>query len=363
MGMEEETYCLAALLQVAGIGRQRASALVAAFGSARAVWQADKGDLFLSKHLPAAAAESLAAARRACLPERLAERCRRAKAKTVAIGQAHYPELLARIPDAPPVLYYRGELPAGDRALAIVGTRRATPYGIAVAKEMANCFAGREVTVVSGGAAGIDGAAHEGALAAGQTVAVLGCGVDVCYPPKHRILFEKIAAVGALVSEYPPGTPPAPGRFPERNRIVSGLSAGVVVVEAGQRSGALITADLSLDYNREVFCVPGSVFSPVSQGTHALIKQGARLVEHPEEVLDEMGWAEGRRAKNSALAGLSGEEKAVLDACRVESLTTGEAILDQTGLAPARAAGILLGLEMKKLIKRSENGYWRLKGR
>lgn len=362
MGREEETYCLAALLQVAGIGRQRALALVAAVGSARKVWQADKGDLFLSKHLRAESLAALAVARGERLPERLAEQCRRAGVKVTAIGAATYPRLLAQIPDAPPALYYRGELPVDERALAIVGTRRATPYGLAVAKDMAAEFAGQGAVVISGGAAGIDGAAHAGALACGRTVAVLGCGVDVCYPPKHRQLFEQIAANGALVSEYAPGTPPAPGRFPERNRIISGLSAGVVVVEAGQRSGALITADLSLDYNREVFCVPGSVFSPVSRGTHALIKQGARLVESPAEVLAELRWP-AQTAEPCAMPALSGEEQAVLAACCAEQVTTGETILTQTGFAPAKAAGLLLALEMKKLIKRSENGYWRLKGR
>lgn len=365
MDVKDERYFLAALLQVAGIGRQKAAALINIFGSARAVWEANSGDLFLARVLSTPVVEALLKAKRAHYPEKLEQCCCQSGIRIVAKGDQTYPALLAETPDAPLVLYYQGQLPSFQQAVAIVGTRKATQYGIAVAKEMAAYFAKQGVVVVSGGALGIDCAAHEGALTAGITASVLGCGVDVAYPLRHKRLFAQIAASGGvLISEYPPGNRPTPGQFPARNRIISGLSSGVVVVEAGKKSGALITADLALDYNRDVFCVPGSVFSPVSQGAHFLIKQGAQLVERPEEVLDALGFAGmATGQEKDSIIPLNVAEKTILACCSDLHPTMGEVILDQTGFAPAKAAQILLSLEMKKLVKRSEDGYWRLRGR
>lgn len=365
MDESEETYFLAAMLQIPGIGRQTAAALIAAFGSARAVWEADRGDLFLSKQLSERELDALVAARKADGPERLAEECRRKGIGIVVRGNDRYPSLLAEIPDAPLALFYRGQLPDFKQSVAVVGTRRATNYGLAVAKDMGGWLAARELTVVSGGAIGIDGAAHEGALAKGITVAVLGCGVDVVYPLRHRALFEQvIASGGALLSEYPPGAKPAPGCFPARNRIISGLCRGVLVVEAGHRSGALITADLALDYNREVFCIPGSIYSPVSHGVHDLIRQGAHLIERPDDILTELGllwFPEVEDEKQTEP--LSTEEKKILACCCEWKPVMGDAILDQTGFTPAKAANLLLSLQIKGLVRRGEDGYWRLKGR
>lgn len=365
MDESEENYFLAAMLQLPGIGRRTAAALIAAFGSARAVWEADRGDLFLSKQLSEKELAAFLSARTAEGPERLAEECRRKGIGVVAKGDAHYPSLLAEIPDAPLALFYRGQLPDFRAAVAVVGTRRATHYGLAVAKDMAAWLAARELTVVSGGAIGIDGAAHEGALAKGVTVAVLGCGVDVVYPPRHRALFEQIVASGgALLSEYPPGAKPAPGCFPARNRIISGLCKGVLVVEAGHRSGALITADLALDYDREVFCIPGSIYSPVSHGVHDLIRQGAHLIERPDDILTELGllWFPDVQEEKKAEP-LSAEEEKILACCCEWKPVMGDAILDQTEFTPAEAANLLLSLQIKGLVRRGEDGYWRLKGR
>ena len=201
-----------------------------------------------------------------------------------------FPERLKQIPYPPPLLFLKGSLlPQDDLALALVGTRAASYYGLKTCRRLAGALALRGVTVVSGLARGIDTAAHQGALEnSGRTLAVLGCGLDVVYPPENLKLYEQIPEQGALVSEFPLGTPPEARNFPIRNRIISGLSLGVVVVEAGERSGAGITAQIALDQNREVFAVPGPIDSPTSVGPHRLIQQGAKLVQDVEDIFQEL---------------------------------------------------------------------------
>jgi DNA processing protein len=213
-----------------------------------------------------------------------------------------YPAALGSLSDAPVVLWVAGDPAVLDgRLVAVVGSRAASPYGLEVAGRLAEDLARSGVTVVSGLARGCDAAAHRGALAGGgPTVAVLGCGADVCYPAEHAALHTEIQGNGAVVSEYPPGTPPRPGHFPLRNRLISGLSRGVVVVEASERSGSLITAGCALDQGREVMAVPGTVFGARHRGSHALLRDGARLVESAASVLDELGW--GTRSNGAAPA-------------------------------------------------------------
>lgn len=201
-----------------------------------------------------------------------------------------YPALLKEIPAPPPVVYYRGELLETDRtAVAIVGTRRMTQYGREMTIRIAADLARAGVTIVSGLARGVDGVAHQAALdAGGRTIAVLGSGVDRIYPPDHRILAQWIAEQGAVLSDYLPDTPPDAGNFPPRNRIISGLSLGVVVVEAPDRSGALITVDFAADHGRDVFAVPGPVTSANSSGCNRLIREGARLVRNAEDILEDL---------------------------------------------------------------------------
>lgn len=202
-------------------------------------------------------------------------------------GAPEYPSLLEHIPDPPQQLYVRGTIPAAPM-VAVVGSRRATSYGLAVARRLGRQLAERGLCVVSGLARGVDGEAHRGALeAGGLTIAVLAAGLDAIYPPEHRDLAEAITTSGALVTEMPEGTAPLPGRFPIRNRLVSGLSRGVVVVEAAQRSGALITARLALEQGREVFAVPGCIDNPLTEGTHALLRDGAKLVTGVDDVIEE----------------------------------------------------------------------------
>lgn len=210
--------------------------------------------------------------------------------KIVGREDGNYPASLLNIYDPPPVIYSLGELmPDDGRAVAIVGARNPSSYGLEITENFSYSLAKAGVTVISGMARGIDTAAHRGALkAGGRTIAVLGCGLDTIYPPENRKLFVDIQKSGAIISEFPLGTSPNPGNFPRRNRIISGLSFGVVVVEASLKSGSLITARHALDQGREVYAIPGNVNSPGSKGTNSLIKEGAKLVERPEEVLEDI---------------------------------------------------------------------------
>src|SRR5436309_5889064 len=217
-----------------------------------------------------------------CAPER------------IALGDARYPENLRELTGPPEQLYVRGSFAAEDAlAVAIVGSRAATAYGLAVAERLAADLAARGVAVVSGLARGVDSAAHRGALSTGATIAVLGSGVDVVYPPEHGALAREIEAAGAIVSELVPGTPPHKVFFPRRNRIISGLSRAVVVIEAGEKSGSLITARCALEQGREVLAVPGNVLTGRNRGAHALLRDGATIVESVEDILQELGMSRG----------------------------------------------------------------------
>ncbi len=269
-----------------------------------------------------------------------------------------YPVNLLRIPDPPPLLYVKGSLTTGDRlAIAMVGSRMASPYGRSVTFRLARDLIRQGVTVVSGMARGIDSFAHQGALAAkGRTIAVLGCGVDVIYPLSNRKLYEEICSTGAVVSELPMSSKPEAGHFPRRNRIISGLSLGVTVVEANSRSGSLITARQALDQNREVFAVPGSINSPRSKGSHDLIRRGAKLVETATDILEEIA-PQLRLLPEEAPRGGDGEEEDELteDQGVVFSTIGGDPVhIDQVILmshhTPARVSGLLLELELKGMI-------------
>ena len=211
----------------------------------------------------------------------------------VPLGDARYPPLLACIPDPPPVLWTKGSPDLLHRpAVAVVGSRAATPYALAVGERLAGELAARAVAVVSGLARGVDSAAHRGALVAGgATIAVLGCGLDRVYPAEHAELAATIGNKGALVTELGPGAPPLPEHFPLRNRLISGISLAVVVVEASEKSGSLITARCALEQGRDVMAVPGSVLTGRNRGSHALLKDGAKVVETADDILEELGWA------------------------------------------------------------------------
>jgi DNA processing protein len=243
--------------------------------------------------------EALVTLRQKTTPAQLAARISELHISTLTLQDADYPDNLREIADPPPVLFVRGTLvPADSQAVALVGTRRATVYGIAVAERLATDLVAHGITVISGLARGIDTAAHHASVsAAGRTIGVLANGLDTVYPPQNRQLARDIlAGHGALVSEFPPGTPPDAINFPRRNRIIAGLSRATVIIEAGERSGALITADFALEQGREVLCVPGPILSPTSAGSNDLLKQGATPVTSVDDILAALDLDIGQNA-------------------------------------------------------------------
>ncbi len=274
---------------VRGIGPVRFRALLDHFGNAERAWRAPAEGLQAAGLDRRSLASLLTARSQLNLDDEIA-RIAAAGARVLTWESADYPRLLREISDAPPVLYVRGTLVEEDAwAVAVVGTRRASAYGRQVTRRLTSALARNGLTIVSGLARGIDAEAHSAALeAGGRTIAVLGCGIDQTYPPENRRLAESIAAEGALVTDYPVGTKPEGGNFPPRNRIISGMSLGVLITEAGKRSGARITADYAAEQGRDVFAVPGSILSYASAGTNELIQDGAKLVMRPEDILEEL---------------------------------------------------------------------------
>lgn len=264
-----------------------------------------------------------------------------------------YPRLLHEIDQSPPVIYIKGTLePADEFAVALVGTRRLTAYGRQVTRDTSIFLAGHGITIVSGLARGVDGLAHRHALeAGGRTIAVLGSGVDVIYPPEHRKLAEAICENGALISDYPMGTQPEGVNFPPRNRIISGLSLATIVVEAGERSGALITADFAMEQGRDVFAVPGNVLSPASRGTNALIQNGAYAMISPQDVLDVLNLTQVNEIKSArqALPSSSLEAK-ILQVLDFEPKHIDE-ICHLAGMAIDQVAAALTMMELKGMVQ------------
>jgi DNA processing protein len=279
----------------------------------------------------------------------------------VALGDATYPPLLAAIADPPPVLWYRGSAVALERpAVAIVGSRAGSAYAVAVAEKFGADLAGLGLTVVSGLARGVDSAAHRGALASnGVTIAVLGSGADVTYPREHDPLAREIEVNGLVLSELPPGTPPRREFFPLRNRIISGLSRAVIVVEAGEKSGSLITARAALEQGRDVLAVPGNVLTGRNKGGHALLRDGARIAETVGDVLEELGIRDTIPA-GSRGAG-DGSQHAESSHGLLACLLPGEpcdldAIAARSGLPATRLLPALLELELQGRVRRAGSG-------
>lgn len=284
---------------------------------------------------------------------------------TLAPGDAGYPALLAPVPNAP-TLDVRGTLLDDDAlAIAIVGSRRPTPYGVEVAERLAADLAARGVTIVSGLARGIDTAAHRGALdAGGRTLAVLGHGIDLCYPPENRPLAERIEAAGALVSQFVMGTSPQARNFPARNRTIAGLALGVVVVEAAERSGALITAGAAGDLGREVYAVPGRVTAETSRGPHGLLRDGATLVRSWMDVVQEIPspWRSAVRdapvLTDAAAVAVTADEVTVLAALPLDEARHIEHVIHQCGLSSARVGASLVSLELSGRARQLEGQRW-----
>lgn len=297
---------------VKGIGSARMRAMLEHFGQVQAAWEAAPAELE-SAGLSPRLVEAVEQVRQANLPQRTWELIQKQGITVLTWADEAYPRRLKEIDQPPPVLYVRGQLADEDQwSVAIVGTRRATAYGRQAAGELAAGLARRGVTVVSGLARGIDAIAHQAALqAGGRSLAVLGSGVDQIYPPEHRRLADQMCQNGALVSDYPPGTPPEATNFPPRNRIISGLSLAVVVIEAGDTSGALITASFASEQGRAVFALPGSIYAAQSNGTNRLIREGAHIYLDLPDLLEvlNLGQVSQQRAARAVLPADATEAK------------------------------------------------------
>ncbi len=355
---ERDAYI--ALNMIDQLGPVRVRALVEALESAAAVFTASESDLRGVAGIGPALAETILRQRGAADPAREEEKARRLGARIVTRLDPDYPPPLAAIYDPPLALYVQGTLEPRDKhALAVVGSRRCSHYGRGVADRLAYQLAKVGWTVVSGLARGIDGAAHEGALkGGGRTLAVLGGALDKLYPPEAAPLAERIAGQGAVISEFTLGREPDRTTFPYRNRIISGLSQGVVVVEADRQSGAMITAEQAGEQGRTVFAVPGRIDTPMSRGPHELIRSGARLVEDVKDILDEFstlfpsaGRAAAAEAEPAPLPfDFSPQEQAVV-AALVEGPLDVDTLARRAGLPAAGLSAMLIGLEMKRVVR------------
>ncbi len=349
--MNDKPYWIAINL-VKGIGAVRLKALLETFGDAQSAWQATPAELRaagLSKKIT----ENFCEVRKNTNPLTLWREITAEGIQVLTWNDSDYPARLREISQPPPILYLRGGIAAEDAwSVAIVGTRRVTPYGRQVTEEVATFLAQNGVTVVSGLARGVDGIAHQAALnAGGRTLAVLGSGVNRIYPPEHRALAEKIARSGAIISDYPPETPPEGSNFPPRNRIISGLSMATLVIEAGETSGALITADFALEQGREIFALPGNIFSPQSKGPNRLIQQGAHPLLNPRDILETLDLTrvtEHRRARQTLPADAT--EARLLAALSHEPTHVDE-IRAETGLAVEKVSSTLVMMELKGMVR------------
>lgn len=358
-----ETPALVDVLRLAlipGVGPRLRQALLAKFGDPAGVLAACQSELRETPGVGSKLAARIAAAREEVDAEGEIELCRRAGVDIISEADELYPPALREIPDPPGVLFVRGALrPQDQLAIAIVGTRHASTYGRTQAERLAGSLARAGLTVVSGLARGIDGAAHRGALAAGgRTLAVLGSGVLNIYPPEHAQLADDVIARGALISESPPRQAPLSGSFPQRNRIISGLALGVIVIEAAERSGALITARHAMEQGREVFALPGPVDSRTSRGCHRLIRDGAKLVESADDVLEELGPlvaptadGDGRTIHHPAELQLNEVEQQVLAAIGTAP-TAIDAVCGASGLPIHHVLSAVSVLEMRHLVRR-----------
>ncbi|MFO7951239.1 MAG: DNA-processing protein DprA [Bacillota bacterium] len=359
--INEFTY-LNALNRISAFGPKRIKLLLDYFNSAAEAWKATRQELYslpeLQKHL-----DQFLKERESLDPEKEWERLIDQDILCTCPNCAEYPYLLKQLPFPPPLLYYKGNLDKlANPVVAIVGSRRSTYYGKEAAQMIAEELASAGVGVVSGMALGIDTAAHKGALGKrGYTLAVLGCGLDHCYPSENKELMGQIVSTGAVISEFPLDAPPLPKHFPQRNRIISGISLGTVVVEATAKSGSLITANYALEQNREVFAVPGNIGSPYSRGCHSLIKEGAHLVESAADILEELYLdkiSEDQLSLDLASStDLTKSEQTLLNILSYQPMHV-DNIIRLSGNSAAEVITDLLSLELKKKVRQTPGKYF-----
>lgn len=351
--MSKQKYWLGLSL-VQHMGSVRIRHLVNQFGTARDVWEASEHQL-KNANIPNSAFKSLLKARRVIDLDAEIARVKDLNASLITWADETYPENLRHIADAPTVLYVRGHISPTDMlALSIVGTRRATRYGLDVAHRMAYWLASQNVTIISGMALGVDSSAHQGAIdAGGRTIAVLGSGIDVIYPYENKQLAQQIITHGAVISEFPLGTPPSGKNFPRRNRIITGLSLGLLVAEAPKGSGALISAETALEQGRDVFAIPANIFNKMGAGCNRLIQDGAKLVMRASDILDELNVTYNNQVvhqKAETVAPSGGIEEQILELLDSEPIHIDD-LIRKTGMTTAEVSSTLTLLELKGLAQ------------
>jgi DNA processing protein len=346
-----------ALHLVPGLGNMAFKKLLERFGEPAEVFRATLADLAQVEGLRKQAAQGIEQRRFSQDPQSVLRDLEQLGARMVIFSDPNYPEPLREIHDPPMVLYTKGlDIPAKTTFVAVVGSRNSTPYGVKTSENLAQGLARRGLGIVSGLARGIDSAAHWGCIEGrGFSVGVLGTGIDVIYPASNKKLFEVMIEKGAVITEFPLRTPPEPKNFPIRNRLISALSRGVIVVEATMKSGSLITASVALEQGREVFAVPGSVHSFKSKGCHFLIKQGAKLVENADDILDELGLNYAYASKKDSyseppLPPLEEDERKVFDLLGDYPVHIDE-IVREGSMEPGTASAILMRMELKGIIR------------
>jgi len=334
--------------------------LLEKLGTAEKIWKTKEKDL---EALDPNLTPKIIDLRKRIDPKKLLSDLLKKGIKILTIGDKDYPKLLKEIADPPFLLYIKGEIKSQDDfSLAVVGSRRPTSYGREVTESLTRALVFEGFTVVSGMARGIDSVAHKTVLeAGGRTIAVLGSGIDVIYPPENEKLYEEIAQNGAVVSEFPPGTQPVPYNFPQRNRIIAGLSLGVLVTEAAEKSGALITAGFAGEAGREVFAVPGPIYSKLSAGTSGLIKDGAKLVYKVQDILEELGLEQKvlENLRDTKVGPDSGEMKMILQLLQDEPKHVDE-IIKETRLSASKVSSTLSMMELSGFVKNLGGGVWKI---
>lgn len=374
--MKDEKYWLW-LSMLPGIGVVKIKELNKVFKSPEDIWNAKKTDFGRVSFLTHKNVEALTDLKYKSYAEKKLEQIKKTDVKILTISHNEYPAMLKYIYDPPCVMYTRGSFLEEEYCIAIVGSRKASNYGIRVARDIAYQLAKCGVTIVSGMARGIDSAAHSGALEAkGRTIAVLGCGPDVVYPAENKNLMKRIIDSGSVVSEYMPGTSPMPAFFPARNRIISGISLGVVIIEANEKSGSLITANCALEQGREVFAVPGNIGSRNSLGTNALIKEGAKLVMGIDDILEEikklkelkqektslssLKESENKEEQLAFLKELADDEKSIAE-CLVDNPIHIDELAVKTGMNINMLNSLLIMLELKGIVEQEPGKIFKLK--
>jgi DNA processing protein len=351
--MDPKAYWVAFNL-VRGVGAVRLRALLDYYGSLEIAWQAPVEGL-RAAGLPPKTLENLLRIRRDCSLEQIWENVQRRGLQVLTWEDEGYPRRLREIDQPPPVLYVRGTLtPEDEWSVAVVGTRRVTAYGRQVAEELAAFLAQQGVTVVSGLARGVDRIAHESALkAGGRTIGVLGSGVDRIYPPEHQKLAEQMAERGAVISDYALGTPPDSVNFPPRNRIISGFSMATVVVEAGETSGALITATFAVNQGRDVFSVPGGIYAPQSKGTNRLIRDGAHPLLRYEEILQVLNLEKVQEHRSARVLLPADAQEACLLRILQDDVQHIDEICAMSGLPIQQVSATLTVMELKGMVRQA----------